>query len=57
MKKSNLYIDVFKGEINTFITVRHIPTDISLVRCTKRDSKLVLQEMLGELGRKVGREF
>lgn len=55
MKKSDLYIDIFKGEINTFITVRHIPTDISLARCTQRDSGLVLKEMLDELRKKVGK--
>lgn len=54
-KKSNLYIDVYKGEINTFITVRHIPTDISLTICTKRDAQIVLKKMLDKLRKKVKR--
>ena len=57
MKKSNLCIDIFKGEINTFITVRHIPTNISISKCTKRDSGLVLREMLKELKEKYGENY
>jgi hypothetical protein len=57
MKKSNLKIDIYKGEINTFITVRHTPTDISISKCTKRDSGLVLKEMLGELKKKIEQHF
>jgi len=54
---NNLYIDIYKGEINTFITVRHIPTNISISKCTQRDSELVLREMLEELKKKVERQF
>lgn len=54
---ANWNVDIWKGQINTFITVEHIPTGLKLVRCTQRDSEVVYKEMMIEITEKIEREI
>ena len=53
---ANWNIDIWKGQINTFITVKHVLTGLKLVRCTQRDSKVVYKEMMKKLTEKIDKE-
>ena len=55
MNLKDIDVDIFRGEINTFITVKHLPTKTVIAKCysNSKSMKYCLTKLAKELKCKV----